>query len=811
MKRFISLILALTAVVAMTSAPIAYAAEGELVLQELNYTEKVGDLAQPDCGITNDVYLYSGKMTENDEPRNDSGFVRYIVSLEKWSKACGYEDKKIDEWFINYLDKSLENLDSNGGYCILHVTYTKEGSVYPTAGTDALKEQQLQLCELITKYTDTVLVIESNMIVSSAWGDYSRIKNEVIRTWLNNTPDSVTVNLSDVGEYISFVNEEYVNAPDFEGKYPLLTKLTEKNYHEYTDIGESSRLGIFNENMISDTPYDYGVIPSGSGYVKFFPWLGEKSCDTFYGGKVIPEDEYIMESQAPYHVIPFLYEGALSYYYGSDERYLSFPEDWNGITLSKYSTISAIQEKLDGADISAYSEKSAMEFMRDHVGYRYVLRESLVSSTVSRGGVVKLIGIVDNTGFARSALDKNVDIIITNGTDNYELTTDISLDDWIGGKRNNYNIEVKLPLGIEAGEYSVYIRIVTRDGKYAVAFANEGDGYNAELGANLLGSFTVGDEVVAGSDDSIKQVYTTFNDTVGHWAEKNIEQICTIGYMGGVTVGRFTPDEVATRAQMLTVFYNIEGRPDVSDKTTPFTDISGWYEDAVTWAYGEGIVNGVTPTTFAPNGRLTRETFATMLYRYAKYKGCDVRVSVSAIPSGFTDAGKISSWALESMIWAVNRGYINGMTATTLAPSVHATRAQMATILMRFINSPEPEKTILDKYGLTMKVFGAYNKMPYMEVAPCRAYLTVEFIKSESTPEELPTITVSAKLTHLNKTVETELIKDKTDDRVVYRVPENDMRVLSINDATVVTGDITVTVGEDSQTFSTAVRLITVS
>ena len=120
-----------------------------------------------------------------------------------------------------------------------------------------------------------------------------------------------------------------------------------------------------------------------------------------------------------------------------------------------------------------------------------------------------------------------------------------------------------------------------------------------------------------------------------------------------------------------------------------FTDVASgaWYADAVTWAAENGIVNGVSDTEFAPNTNITREQFAAILYRYADYRDLDVSGQDSL--ADFTDRGSISAYALEAMRWAVYEGLINGMTETTIVPQGTATRAQAATMFMRFMSVVE--------------------------------------------------------------------------------------------------------------------------
>ena len=153
--------------------------------------------------------------------------------------------------------------------------------------------------------------------------------------------------------------------------------------------------------------------------------------------------------------------------------------------------------------------------------------------------------------------------------------------------------------------------------------------------------------------------------------------------MDGVGGNRFAPNSETTRAQLVTILYRLEGEPTVSGDL-PFTDVEAgiWYTDAILWAAQNGIVNGVTDTTFAPGDEITRQQLVTILYRYAEAKGYDV--SASADLSGYPDAGQVQAYAQPAMAWAVAENIIQGMEDGTLKPAGNASRAQIATILMRF-------------------------------------------------------------------------------------------------------------------------------
>ena len=153
--------------------------------------------------------------------------------------------------------------------------------------------------------------------------------------------------------------------------------------------------------------------------------------------------------------------------------------------------------------------------------------------------------------------------------------------------------------------------------------------------------------------------------------------------MDGVGGNRFAPNSETTRAQLVTILYRLEGEPAVSGDL-PFTDVEAgiWYTDAILWAAQNNIVNGVSDTEFAPGDDLTRQQLVTILYRYAEAKGYDV--SASADLSGYPDADQVQDYAQPAMAWAVAENIIQGMEDGTLKPAGNASRAQIATILMRF-------------------------------------------------------------------------------------------------------------------------------
>lgn len=170
------------------------------------------------------------------------------------------------------------------------------------------------------------------------------------------------------------------------------------------------------------------------------------------------------------------------------------------------------------------------------------------------------------------------------------------------------------------------------------------------------------------------------------WSYSGIEFVCQRGLFSGMNETTFEPKTAMNRAMLVSVLWRYEGSPE--GDTQSFSDVSNkqWYAKGIAWAAAKGIVSGTGNNCFSPNGLITREQMAVILYNYSKYKG--VNVSAAANLNAFPDANKVSSWAQTAMKWAVAEGLISGTTKdgkTVIDPKGNATREQVASILMRYI------------------------------------------------------------------------------------------------------------------------------
>lgn len=270
------------------------------------------------------------------------------------------------------------------------------------------------------------------------------------------------------------------------------------------------------------------------------------------------------------------------------------------------------------------------------------------------------------TAVDAGALENAVITEVTIGSGSKEITS-------FGGK----SLTIDLPVGSKSfneGE-SYKVIVISADGKTETAAGKcvkTGGKLAVRVSTSHLSTFVVTSEKTM-----------PFTDLEGHWAYEAISYAYDHGIMSGTSSTSFDPNGTLDRAMLASILYSLEGRPAVT-AANPFTDVPAgqWYTDAVIWAGNNGIVSGVGKNRFAPTDNITREQLATMLRSYAKYKKYDVSKTTEL--TAFTDAGKISSWALEPVKWANAAGLISGRTKTTIVPDGTATRAEAATILMHF-------------------------------------------------------------------------------------------------------------------------------
>lgn len=269
----------------------------------------------------------------------------------------------------------------------------------------------------------------------------------------------------------------------------------------------------------------------------------------------------------------------------------------------------------------------------------------------------------------------------TSSSDRYEITKpskvengSIKVSDSKAKKGGTVTITVTPDEGYELDKLAVY----DKDGD-KIDLKDKGDGkFTFEM---PKGDVEIEVSFALIEDETVK---ANFADVAADaWYADAVQYVYENGMMSGTSETTFSPDLTTTRGMIVTILYRMENEPAVTG-TTAFTDVAAdqYYANAVAWAAQNGIVSGTTATTFAPNNAITREQMAAILYRYAQFKGYDV--SVKADLSVYTDAAQVSTYATDAMAWANGAQLITGTSQAMQTPASNATRAQVATILMRF-------------------------------------------------------------------------------------------------------------------------------
>ena len=307
-----------------------------------------------------------------------------------------------------------------------------------------------------------------------------------------------------------------------------------------------------------------------------------------------------------------------------------------------------------------------------------------------------------------------------------DVTVEFELEDGISWAVNGQNIPTAtdfsdLDLGVDMGTKGISVDVINsvtgelgsvqitlaHDGEFGFALTltaplgKENAGYWANLYHYDEAGKTLNFETSAQIDDegdvalrmTHASQYAIVIDDKSHdlpfkdlgenqWYESAVRYAYTHDIMEGMSATKFSPNISLTRAQAVQVLYNLEGQPAVSDSTT-FPDlVEEWYKPAIAWAEQTGVVDGYEDGTFRPGQPVNRMEFAQMLYNYAAYKGCDL--SAKGDLTAFPDGDSVQPWAETAMTWANGNQLINGHDDGTLEPSGTTTRAQAASILMRF-------------------------------------------------------------------------------------------------------------------------------
>lgn len=499
-KRIIS---ALTAALCSftTILPVKPVAEEYDILVDsgINYTETTETINNPGAGYTSTLW-YTCKPGDTPVKNPSGNLVLMFINIGAFSSGINGTtaedgtytegiDYDLDDTFFNGLRGTFENCRKNGCTIALRFRYDENGKSNPEPATfEQVKKHIIQIKEsgILEEYKDILMFVETGFV--GAWGEqhsgkYTSLeyKAQLIDAMLEMVPDDIPIT---------------VRTPNIFAKWASI-EMSEIDSWVSEKGSDAARIGIFNDGyMGSDS--DLGTY---SNREKETTWIANQTTATYFGGEFSGNLEWAQkyDTYLPENAIPEMYKTHLSYI---NSNIYNLYKDY------KFNQ----QYDNDNVDNSAYYGETVFKFIRDHLGYRFVLRNSDLSKSVEQGNILKLDFSVENTGFANPIRPQKAEIILEK--DGEYTLTEVNIDtrQWQSCTVSDEMLEIKIPGYLEVGKWNAYIRFSVgnqgiADGyKRSVRFANN-DVWNASLGANYLGSFevTATNNTAALTDNTIYQ------------------------------------------------------------------------------------------------------------------------------------------------------------------------------------------------------------------------------------------------------------------------------------------------------------------
>ncbi len=517
------------------------ASDAAIVDSGINYTESVEyDLGSCDSGYTSCPWIIAkpGKNWSTSICK----YSLLLIGIGGYSSGMNTDgvDYEFDEIFFTSLENTLQSARSNGVTVGLRFRYDDNGTTNPEPAEFSMvlrHIEQIGESGLLTEYEDVISFVETGMVGSwgEQWGGkYTSLehKAQVLDAFLNITPDTIPVTVRTPNTFRQWLSD-----------YCGITTTAEDMSYTIEDpvlAAKAARVGLYNDGyMGSDS--DLGTYSNRAGETA---WLHEAPS---YGGEFSGADEWRMKytTWQPEYALPEMYYTNLlrinSNMYRTKNASQSFDtmeeaearlaeiralyedcglgdfneepsiaasdnEDgtctyvasWKWMGYDAFTFDAELDAKLGvDCDNSAFYGQTVWQFMRAHLGYRFVLRSSKLSESSEPGGSLAMEFSVENTGFSETPKDKEIEILLTNGTIVYTYTTDLNARDWASATLNTETLDLTLPETMPGGEWDVYMRIsehnedAVYDDAFCTKFANEDLQYDAKLGANYMGSLTV--------------------------------------------------------------------------------------------------------------------------------------------------------------------------------------------------------------------------------------------------------------------------------------------------------------------------------
>lgn len=483
-SRFLSFIVS-TFITASAFLPATFSsfASQPLVDSGIDYTESTETINNPGAGYTSPLW-YRCKPGNTPVNSPTGNLVLLLVDIGAFSSGVNGTtddvgnytpgiDYDLDETFFTNMRKTFENCRKNGCTIAIRFRYDANGKLNPEPETfDKMVEhiEQIRNDGLLDDYKDIIAYVESGFVGS--WGEHwggkfcsFEDKAKLLDILLDVVPEEIPVT---------------VRTPLTFAKWAGITQEELKDYVPEPG-SDASRVGLYNDGyMGSDS--DLGTYRDRAGDTQ---WLRRHSTTSYFGGEFSGNLEFAMQydTYLPENSIPEMYYTHLSYI--NSNIYQLYKDYTFG---EKYD--------VENVDNSAYYGETVFKFIRDHIGYRFVLRDSDLSKEVAQGGILTLENNIENTGFANPLMNQKAEIILEKDGNYLKTQVDVNTKEWYSCTTITNEFELKIPGGLETGDWNVFFKLSTGNNTQeemsfrSVKFANNST-WNPSIGANYLGSFTV--------------------------------------------------------------------------------------------------------------------------------------------------------------------------------------------------------------------------------------------------------------------------------------------------------------------------------
>ena len=503
MKHRITGIL-LSAVMALAASgirPVCAADDGSLQrVAAISYAESTETINNPGMGYTSTLW-YRCKPGQTPVQNPVGSLVLMFIDIGAFSSGengtkqddgsyIPGTDYLLDDAFFAGLRGTFANCRANGCTIALRFRYDDDGTTDPEpASWDTVKQHIRQIADsgLLTEYQDILMYVESGFVgcYGEQWGGkYCSLehKAELLDLLLDVVPDPIPVT---------------VRTPNIFAKW---AGIEQKDLAEWVSEpgSRAARVGLYDDGyMGSDS--DLGTYVNRQTETA---WLGNQTASSYFGGEFSGNLEWAQkyETYLPQNAIPEMYQTHLSYI------------NSNIWSLYKDYTFSAEYDVPHG-DHSAYYGENVYKFMRDHLGYRFVLRDSRRTAQIEQGGTLDLTFQVENTGFAAPIREQKAELLLEKDGDYIRTPVSIDSRSWHSCETVTEQLSVSIPGSLEPGEWNIYLKLsvgsntVQQLSARSVRFANDGI-WNAALGADYLGSVTV-----TASKDPARLTHRAFGNT----------------------------------------------------------------------------------------------------------------------------------------------------------------------------------------------------------------------------------------------------------------------------------------------------------